>query len=129
VTQYQIAAGDSNVVLAPTLSLSTVVAASALIKITTNFFGIPPPGRGKKGESGNLSDEFKSKHRESFQLLLESWSQKGILTNLSLHVMNCMKLILSLELVYTHESITIQRSQGFISSRGKSVDFFSWLLK
>jgi hypothetical protein len=41
VTQYQIAGGDSNVILAPTLSLSIVVAASALIKITTNFFGIP----------------------------------------------------------------------------------------
>jgi hypothetical protein len=42
VTQYQIAGGDSNVVLAPTPSLSiVVVAASALIKITTNFFGLP----------------------------------------------------------------------------------------
>jgi hypothetical protein len=92
VTQYQIAGGDSNVVLAPTLRLSIVVAASALIKITTNFFGIPH----QVGEKEERVETYLTNLSQNTGKISNFFLNHGPTGNpnklLSLHVMNCMKL-------------------------------------
>jgi hypothetical protein len=104
VTKYQIAGGDSNVVLAPTLSLSIVVAASALIKITTNFVGIPHQVGEKKKER---VETYLTNLSENTGKIFNFFLNHGPTGNPNKLVSSCHELyeafILSLELVHNHQ--------------------------
>ncbi len=104
MTQYQIAGGDPNVVLAPTPSLSiVVVAASALIKLTTNFLGIPH----QVGEKKERMQTYLTNLSQNTGKILNFFLNHGPTGNPNKLVSSCHELseafILSLELVYTHQ--------------------------